>query len=402
MRLRDLVHPTPVDQFLQEIYGRTARLFPGDEHRFDGLVSWETLNALASWSNFAASQLRVSRDGGLVPRAAYMREVGSPQGDVVRTVLVPQLIEVLRDGATLIVDGIDRMHPPLDGLARRLERTLRERVQMNAYGTWGESKGFDSHWDDHDVIVLHIAGRKEWTLFGPPRRVFPLEQDVEENPPPAADAERRALVLTPGDVLHIPRGWWHTVRAVEGPTLHLTVAVPRATGVDLAHWLADRLCEHEVFRADLPRHLGAREREDHRRELAATLAAVLDDAELMDRFFAERDACAAPRRRHSLAAVEGGGERVGDERTVTWLAPRALLRAEGDRTVLLADGRRWTFAGAAQGMLAHLLDALDAPVGAVVAAARDGGVGDAEARCLLVELIEAGLVAVGEEQRGFL
>lgn len=396
MDLADLVSPLTAEEFQSEVLGTAPRLFRGeDPDRFGELISWETLSGLVSRENLPPSQLRVTRDGRPVPETEYARTDVLSDGGVCRTALVPGLAKVLGDGATLVMDAADRTHPPLERLARRLERTLRDPVQVNVYGAWGVQEGFGAHWDDHDVLILHAVGKKEWTLFGPPRRTAPLEQDVADNPVPQDEAERAVLTLTPGDVLYVPRGWWHAVRAVEGPALHLTVGMARATGVDLMHWLTDQLCGSAVFRADLPRGVGPGIRETRRKELAGALSAALDDPALLERFFTDRDAHAEPRHRHSLGALGGAGPAPYDAQSVAWLAPRAVLEVQPGHVCVLAGGQRLTFAAAARGILEHLLERLDTTVGSVVAVGTGrAGLSEEAARGFLVELVEAGLVAV--------
>lgn len=396
MHLRDLVDPVPAEEFLNEIFGRSPRLFTGDPDRFASLISWDTLSDIAPREHVTPLRLRVARGAEDVPETEYIHTVSTPEGDAFRTVRMPELMSVLRQGATLIVDAVDRVHPPVELLAHRLEHTLREPVQINAYGTWGTDQGFSPHWDDHDVLVLQVAGEKEWTLYGPPRRSWPLGRDIEENPMPEDESELNVLTLAPGDVLHVPRGWWHGVRPVKGPTLHLTVAVPRTTGIDLVNWLADQVCCEPGFRKDLPRYGPADDRTRHMTRLRDTLSSLLEEPGLLERFFLDRDACAPVRQRFSLAAVDELTGRLGDGEAVTWLAPRAVLLDEGERVALLANGRRRTFTASAGGMLEHLLAEMETTAGRVIGVGvSEPGIGEPEARAFLTELVDAGLVAVG-------
>jgi ribosomal protein L16 Arg81 hydroxylase len=50
-------------------------------------------------------------------------------------------------------------------------------------------------------------------------------------------------VLSPGQILHVPRGWWHTVRGVGGWSMHLTFGVTRATGMSWMRWFLDQLID---------------------------------------------------------------------------------------------------------------------------------------------------------------
>ena len=72
----------------------------------------------------------------------------------------------LRQGASLVLDGIDRIHPPIRAAADDLMRLVHERVQVNLYLIWGDSHGFNTHWDDHDTFIVQVAGTKHWQVHG--------------------------------------------------------------------------------------------------------------------------------------------------------------------------------------------------------------------------------------------
>ena len=129
------------------------------------------------------------------------------------------LTRELRNGATIVLDAVDELHRPIRRLAESLERVFRVKVQVNAYAGWRTSHGFDLHWDDHDVFVLQVAGRKQWKVYGMTRK-YPMARDVE----PAVDPPSEVLwegLLRSGDLLYIPRGWWHVATPLDEPTLHL-------------------------------------------------------------------------------------------------------------------------------------------------------------------------------------
>jgi hypothetical protein len=69
--------------------------------------------------------------------------------------------------------------------------------------------------------------------------------------------------LEDGDLLYIPRGWWHVALPLAEPTLHLTVGIHNRTGLDLLRWLAERMRASETFRRDLPRMSSAQVRAEH-------------------------------------------------------------------------------------------------------------------------------------------
>ncbi|MCU1685212.1 MAG: myc induced nuclear antigen [Amycolatopsis sp.] len=99
----------------------------------------------------------------------------------------------------------------------------RELVQVNTYLTTGDAAGFNLHWDDHDVIVVQLGGEKTWEVRGA-SRTAPMYRDVERNNEPPSDIVWSGTMKT-GDVMHIPRGYWHQATRAErgaGFSLHAT------------------------------------------------------------------------------------------------------------------------------------------------------------------------------------
>jgi hypothetical protein len=79
-----------------------------------------------------------------------------------------------------------------------------------------------------------------------------MYRDAAPNSEPS-DERVWSGTLKAGDVMHIPRGYWHQATGTTqgtGYSLHATFGIEQRTGVD---WLADRSRQDEVFRHDLIR-----------------------------------------------------------------------------------------------------------------------------------------------------
>ncbi|HYP00028.1 MAG TPA: cupin domain-containing protein, partial [Pyrinomonadaceae bacterium] len=300
----------------------------------------------------------------------------------------------LRAGATLVLDAVDELHEPLEELAAQLEYFFRERIQINSYAGWHTSRGFDLHWDDHDVFILQVTGRKRWSIYGE-TRPHPLAGDAE-NPKPTG-APLWEATLEDGDFLYIPRGGWHVAPPLDEPTLHLTIGIHKRTGVDLLEWLARRLRASEAFRQDLPRFVSPSERAAHLARLGEELFAAWDDDPL-GRFFAELDAQAEPRPHPGLpwTATAETLPPESDAR-VRLVAPRPLdLRVEDGVVEFLCHKKRWRFAADAMLVLSRLADdggARSRSVAELCEAARER-LDEQTVRAFLGELLRHGLVAV--------
>ncbi len=156
----------------------------------------------------------------------------------------------LRDGATLIVNAVHETGEPLRGLCARLAAAFTCHCQANLYASFRATPGFDTHWDEHDVLVVQIAGRKLWRLHGLARVAPVLRADPPDHIGPSEVRQER--VLEPGDVLYLPRGYWHAAVGLGEPSLHLTIGLTRRGGSEFLHWLADHLLSEEAMRRDLP------------------------------------------------------------------------------------------------------------------------------------------------------
>jgi hypothetical protein len=161
---------------------------------------------------------------------------------------------LLQSGCSLILDMAHLFDPTLEVACRALQWWAHEFAQVNIYLTTGDAAGFNRHWDDHDVIVVQLAGEKSWEVRGTSRPV-PMYRDAVPNPTPPEDIVW-AGTMQAGDVMHIPRGYWHQATREnrgDGYSLHATFGFTQRTGVHWLEWLADQAREHEIFRYDLDR-----------------------------------------------------------------------------------------------------------------------------------------------------
>jgi len=60
------------------------------------------------------------------------------------------------------------------------------------------------------------------------------------------------VVMRPGDVLYLPRGWLHSATARQGTSIHLTIGVAAFTGADVARELVAAVSGSAALRAPLP------------------------------------------------------------------------------------------------------------------------------------------------------
>ncbi|PYS91690.1 MAG: cupin [Acidobacteria bacterium] len=390
-QLAETLRPLSVDEFIANAWGRTHELIKGQPGKFAHLLPWAQLNTILRQHRLDFPRLRLARDGKSLPASAYLRHVrNSRKQTTVPRLLADKLTEQLRQGATLVLDAVDELFEPLEQLAAGLERFFRVHVQINAYAGWRTSRGFDLHWDDHDVFILQVAGRKDWRVYGETRPA-PLVEDIEPAAKPTGEP-LWAATLAAGDLLYIPRGWWHVALPLDEPTLHLTVGIHNRTGIDLLRWLVDNLRTSETARRDLPRFASAAEQRAHAARLRSELTTAFND-DLLARYFAAQDAIAVPRPRLNLPwGAMPDAPPLTDDARVRLVAPRPLEFHIKDGVVEFSClKKRWRFAEAALLVLRPLADGHAHTLAELCTAARER-LDERTVRALLVELSAHGLI----------
>jgi hypothetical protein len=258
-----------------------------------------------------------------------------------------RLGNILQSGGTLVLDQVNVFDPKLEVVCRALQWWTRELAQVNLYLTTQATDGFPIHWDDHEVIVVQLAGEKEWDVRGK-SRIAPMYRDSEVSRTPPDDVVWNGI-LRAGEVMNIPRGYWHRATRAnlgEGFSLHATFGFTRRTGVHWATWLADNARRSESFRQDLDRAAGHR---DHARKLVGELAAIADTYGPLDYLHA-REIEQMPYRHVPALPVLGQPDSV----VCVSAFPPSVERRD-DVTEVYAGGRKLSFAPAARPALDILL-----------------------------------------------
>lgn len=269
----EVIAPLTREKFLADHWNKAFLVSKGAAGRFAGLLGWDELNAILEQHRLSPPRLRLTHEGRAVEPLRYM----SPGAGGALQLNAGKLAACLSGGATLVLDCVEEMAPKVRKLASGFRAALHAGNYVNLYAGWHGQNGLDLHWDSQEIMVLQLAGRKRWQVYRPTRR-DPLPDDIAA-PPAPSDPPVWDGLLEDGDLLYIPRGWWHVAFPVGEPSLHLTVATVPPHGVDLLHWLVGRLRRHEAVRADLPRLDDARGQAAYLKALRPLLAeALADDA----------------------------------------------------------------------------------------------------------------------------
>jgi ribosomal protein L16 Arg81 hydroxylase len=248
-----LVSPLSLRRFLREYWERKP-LFVHREERsyFANLLSFRDLDSVLA-SNRRLPGLRLVKAKTDIAIQRYASEYTQVGESLYGTVDIDRVFAEHRAGATIILEGVHRTWGPLSQFCREVEGTLSHPVQANLYLTPKAAQGFEAHYDTHDVFIVQVAGRKKWRIFPPPVRL-PLRSQPYAGDHDASVRPLRALELSQGDLLYIPRGYTHeAITQSDDLSAHITVGVLAYTWSDLFQEAVKQICEsNHTFRESLP------------------------------------------------------------------------------------------------------------------------------------------------------
>jgi ribosomal protein L16 Arg81 hydroxylase len=164
-----------------------------------------------------------TRGRGYVKTAEATAKVQAKHHGATATALERVLTD-MRDGHTLILDGMQEFEPKLGQMCRMLGQEIGGWIQTNIYLTPPGGKGFTPHWDNHDVFILQVLGSKHWKVEKD-RRVLPLKDGVIEDEGREIRGDIHSFTLKQGDMIYIPRGCVHAAECGSEPSMHVTMGV---------------------------------------------------------------------------------------------------------------------------------------------------------------------------------
>ena len=291
-----------------------------------------------TWAELDAALLRIEPtapffqlfNGGPIAEERFtevVSELGAPR----RQLSKRRFYAELKAGATLVVNGFERYSPAALRLCAEVRRFRGAATAGNAYLSIGGRGTFGRHWDTHDVFAMQLIGRKRWQVFA---ATFPLplgmhrpETVVAACPPePILDC-----VLEEGDMLYVPRGWWHHVLPTEGPSLHLSIGTYAPSVHDFVSWACAR---HLPSALAARRSLGAAASVEDLDAAIEALRAVVLSAPALAEF--ERDAAGRERSHmelHTELHLAAGADGLEPDDVISMNVAYRLQTAAGEIAV---------------------------------------------------------------------
>ena len=273
MDFEAFVAPLGGERFLAEHWGERPLHVRAAERGRKPVIDWARFRALLAvrshWSeaniNLILNSRPVGRDHFMEPAAAAGGGLADPN----------KVAAFLAMGASLVANSVEQIAPEIRALTAMLSERFGATANANLYCSFGGIQAFDSHFDPHEVFALHCEGEKTWRIYEN-RADAPLAATTGSNTLQHRIDQLKGGVLMevrmrPGDLLYIPRGYFHDALASSEASLHVTLGVLPYSARILFRLLEKAALREREFREYLP--VG---REGGRAALGARLAELSD------------------------------------------------------------------------------------------------------------------------------
>ena len=130
------------------------------------------------------------------------------------------LEEYLANGASLVFEAIDLLDPMINAMCAAIDNA-NECVLANSVAFFSQAKGgeaYRGHVDTADVLVVHLAGRKKWSIH---QRQSPRWINLNELGPEASGPVQAEILMAPGDALFLRSYTPHHVQTADEYSLHM-------------------------------------------------------------------------------------------------------------------------------------------------------------------------------------
>lgn len=270
MDFAQFVAPMAVETFMADYFGRRPVQIRGESPRA-GLLSMVRLEELlAVRPHWTEDNLKLILNSRPIIGDLYFERAEA--GQKVRRADPTKVELFLRMGASLVGDRIEEIDATVRAAAAMLSERFAATTGANVYCSFKDIRAFNSHCDLHEVFAAQLEGEKVWQIYEN-RAEAPIDAIEGPNAQAVIDQAKGRVLMTvrmqPGDLLYIPRGFFHDALASSEASLHLTFGVAPLTGRYALRLLEEQAIKSESVRSYLP---DGRSQQDALRQHLAGLA----------------------------------------------------------------------------------------------------------------------------------
>ena len=262
MNLAELLAPVSPETFFAEYHDKQPLHVKGGAAKFAAVLGWRGINRLLDMTHAWSSQsLKLYLDGTPIPAEQYCVSALSRDSQTLMQPDAAKLAQHIARGCSVVMNDVDSLTPGLAGVSAALEGAGLGKAQANVYISWQSHKAFPAHYDTHDVWAVQVEGEKTWNIWEG-RAEWPISHPVFRSQDQAHHEQakgrlREKVLLKTGDLLYLPRGWYHDALAEAPASVHVAYGAHAVLGMDVMNILMERVLYETSFRQPLPRQDGS-------------------------------------------------------------------------------------------------------------------------------------------------
>lgn len=273
MNFAAFIAPFDERRFIEEHFDRAPLHIKaqGGHAARAGLIDWagfgDLLELVPQWQQGRLKMIMDSRPVAPEHYSATREAAGGPVQRPDRA-LVEAMMAL---GASAVADGVEDVSGAVRGCCAMLGRRFAAKAGANLYVSQAGVQAFASHCDPHEVFAVQIEGRKLWRIYGG-RADRPVQATLLTDQAAIDRAKGPAVMeamMEAGDLLYLPRGFYHDAVAQGGRSMHLTFAVQPLYGAGLLEMLGELALSRPEMRGWLASG-------EDREAITAQLAALAD------------------------------------------------------------------------------------------------------------------------------
>ncbi|XP_053242351.1 ribosomal oxygenase 2 [Podarcis raffonei] len=250
-----LISPVKQDEFFREYWEQKPLLLQREEPSV--ALYYQSLFHLTDLKDMVKEGLYYGRDINVCRSMNGKKKIFNKDGKVSYEQLKKDFDQ---KKATIQFHQPQRFKDELWRIQEKLECYFGSLVGSNVYITPPGSQGLPPHYDDVEVFILQLEGKKHWRLYKP---TVHLAQEYNTEPEEKIGTPTHDFILKPGDLLYFPRGTIHQADTPPGisHSTHVTISTYQNNSwrdflLDVVPGLVLDTAKEDVdFRKSIPRQL---------------------------------------------------------------------------------------------------------------------------------------------------
>ncbi len=228
MSLQSILGDNSIESFFNEYWNKKVLHIPGEPKRSSKIFTIEDFQKSLNlqYKNLQFPAFKLIHNGNVIPESQITEEIAGSNRGTFKQLSAKKVNRYIENGATIIINNVERLGERILSFKKQLSQDLKETVQVNLYYSQPTVKGFDIHFDPHDIFVMQIHGEKEFEVFD--------FTNSSQNPTPGTG---KTYSLKNGDILYLPKGILHHAYTDKKNSLHLSFGIRHTQKLDFIRWI---------------------------------------------------------------------------------------------------------------------------------------------------------------------